>query len=273
MLKVLRGIPATLPVAIEGEDGPLTLTAPPTVTVFDADGLSVVTGASTGTGGAYTYSMAAQSRLGPYTAKFDGTYQGLPVSVTTPFEVVGGYLFSVPALRAFDDRLADATRYPADAVKGARGYVDDEFRKIARRAFTPRAAVETVSLINGVFVLDNMDPYRVVSAKVDGVTVDPSAFTLLSWGEGVYAGDGSTLTIEYEYGLTSVPDDVKRAALIRARTVLYDADSAIPDRAMSYNVDGTQYSLATAGRAGFETGIPEVDAIMTRYRVKPPGVA
>jgi hypothetical protein len=42
---------------------------------------------------------------------------------------------------------------------------------------------------------------------------------------------------------------------------------------MSFNVDGAQYALATAGRSGFETGIPEVDAILGRYRVKPPGVA
>jgi hypothetical protein len=108
---------------------------------------------------------------------------------------------------------------------------------------------------------------------LDGVTVDPAGFTLETSGEGFLDGCDGSLTVTYEYGFTAVPEDVKRAAMLRGRTVLYDRDSGIPDRAMSFNVDGAQYALATAGRSGFETGIPEVDAILGRYRVKPPGVA
>jgi hypothetical protein len=130
-----------------------------------------------------------------------------------------------------------------------------------------------VNASNGVFYVDNVDCSRIVNATLNGVAVDVSTMTLTDIGVGFLDLADGTLTIEYEYGLPLVLDDVKRAALLRARTVLADRDSGIPDRATSFNVDGQQFSLATAGRAGYETGVPEVDAILARYRMRPPGVA
>lgn len=273
MLKILKGVPATLPVGVEGEDGPLTLDAPPSVTVKDADGAVTASGTASGTAGAYSLSIPAQSRLGRRTVTVSGLLSGVAVSASYPLEVVGGFLYSIPQLRGFDAAL-DVDRYSDVDVKRVRAYVDDEFRMITNRAFTRRATVETVPLFSGRFYLENFDPSRVVAATVDGTAVDASTITLETSGEGYYSGgcDGS-LTIEYEYGFETVPEDVRRAAMLRGRTVLYDRDSGIPDRATSFNVDGAQFSLATAGRAGYETGVPEVDAILARYRIKPPGVA
>jgi hypothetical protein len=184
---------------------------------------------------------------------------------------VGGFLFSVVDLRASDDAVDD--RYTDADVKRVRAFVEDEFSNITGRSLTPRTAVETVCVSNGVFYVDNVDVSLVVSVKVNGAAVDLSTVSLSPIGVGSLGNVEGSAVVEYEYGLQTVPDDVKRAALLRASTVLYSTDSGIPDRATSYNIDGAQYALATAGRSGFETGIPEVDAILGRYRMKPPGVA
>lgn len=273
-MNLLKGIPGSLPLSVEGEDGPLSLTGTPTVAVTGPDGLSVTVGAVTGAAAAWAVDVPAQTRLGPYSATFTGTYNASTVTATIPFEVVGGHLFSLPTLRAFDASL-DATAYTDTEVKTARAYVEAEFRRISGRSFTPRSAVETVPVSNGVFYVENVDAYRVVAATLGGVAVDVSTVTIDHIGKGGFTTTvtDDVLTVEYEYGFNAVPDDVRRAALLRARTVLADRDSGIPDRAMSVNMDGAQFSLATAGRSGFETGIPEVDAILARYRVRPPGVA
>ncbi|MGR6999940.1 hypothetical protein ACU686_20660 [Yinghuangia aomiensis] len=70
------------------------------------------------------------------------------------------------------------------------------------------------------------------------------------------------MTVDYTYGFPELPADARRAALLRIRDVLLSRDNAIPDRATSFQItDGGSYTLATAGRAGYETGLPEVDAV------------
>lgn len=293
MIKASRGVPSTVPITFDGEDGPLTLTAAPSVAVSGPDGLSVTTGTATGTAGAYTFSMPAQDRLGVYTVTASGTYAGVAITTAVPVEITGGWLFTVPAFRASDDVLTDAARFPTATVKDVRGMVTDEFYKITRRAFNLRGTIETVPVFMGKFFLERVEPYRIISATLHSdycygvnagantdTVVDVTTIGFAFSGECLLATQSNrnnvmgTITVEYEYGMTAVPSDVKRVALMRARAFVLERDSGIPDRATSFqSVDGGNFQLATAGRAGFETGIPEVDATLKRYSINPPGVA
>lgn len=93
--------------------------------------------------------------------------------------------------------------------------------------------------------------------------------------------DGSTwtqnrqgLVIEYVAGFTQVPRDIARAGLIRLRSILAAERSAIPDRAVSFvAAEGGTYTLATPGRSGSQTGIPDVDGVLKRYSYRIPGIA
>jgi hypothetical protein len=107
---------------------------------------------------------------------------------------------------------------------------------------------------------------------VNGTAVDTAGITDtiipgVSFNKPLAAG--AVISVAYEYGISPPPADVKRAALLRVRDLLVSINSGIPDRAVTFQVnDMGTYQLATAGRAGFETGIPEVDAILSRYDVE-----
>ncbi|WP_043466523.1 hypothetical protein [Kitasatospora sp. MBT66] len=152
------------------------------------------------------------------------------------FEVTEAPIVAVSEVRAFDEAISDSTRFPAALVAAVRDAVEEEFEKITDRSFVIRSR-------RGFFI----DAYREEN-DTRRILDNP---------------DGS---VTIEYGLYPAPPDVRRAALIRIRDVLLSDNSAIPDRAVSFQVSemGT-YQLATAGRAGFETGIPDVDATLARY--------
>jgi hypothetical protein len=81
--------------------------------------------------------------------------------------------------------------------------------------------------------------------------------------------EGARYSLAVEYGLPAGLEDVKRAGLIRLRSLLTAENSGIPDRAVSFvAAEGGNFTLATAGRNGYETGIPEVDATLSRYRYR-----
>lgn len=81
--------------------------------------------------------------------------------------------------------------------------------------------------------------------------------------------EGERYTVAFEYGFPSVPEDVKRAGLLRLRSLLTAERSGIPDRATAFvSAEGGNFTLATPGRNGYETGIPEVDATLGRYKYR-----
>ncbi|MFE4355109.1 hypothetical protein [Kitasatospora sp. NPDC056800] len=171
--------------------------------------------------------------LGPYTgiwAASAGAYRRFY------FEVTEAPIVAVTEIRAFDESLADIVRFPTPTLVGVRDAVEQEFERITDRSFVIRAR-------RGFFI----DPAREEN-DTRRILDNP---------------DGS---VTIEYGLYPPPPDVRRAALLRIRDVLLSDNSAIPDRAVSFQVSemGT-YQLATAGRAGYETGVPEVDATLARY--------
>lgn len=223
--------------------------------------------------GVYTITIsAALLSQGVYTARWTGTgYTEL-----SSFEIVGGFLFTVPQARAGDVELEDAARFPAADIRGYREVIEAEFERITGRSFTPRTAIvefqadgtDTAYVglhdCSALVSLRGPDPVTGVVGPlvVSDYQLDSSG--LLSGLQGFC--EGTRLTAAIDYGFRVVPDDVARVGILRLRTMLAAERSGVPDRAVTFvAAEGGNFTLATAGRNGWETGIPEVDATLSRY--------
>ena len=261
-----------------------------TVSVTDQSGTVVSTGAaSTAATGVYTYVLPAQTALGPLAVTWAGTL----LSQTTHEEVIGSPLFNLPDLRAADKAFADTAKFPTAALRAARDAVADEFARICGRSFVPKGGLYTTFLDNtGWVLLPDSDVTRLVSVTIDGTAQDLTTLFLEDLGKitgfpdalktgfyqlwdgtfGMAVTPGKTV-VTYEYGFTSVPNDLYRAAIQRARFILAAIASGIPDRATSFvATEGGSFTLATPGSGIWQTGIPDVDAVLARYNVAPRGV-
>lgn len=254
-MRILKNETHTLTVTFYSDETPITAGAV-AVSITDLSGSTVSTGAATeGSTGVYTYAFTPVTN-GLHTVTWDGD-----LDQTTYVEVVGSRLFTLEELRLSDDMLDDAGKFTTAKLKRVRDSVEDEFEMICGRSFITRRVSKTLDGAEGGTVLPHVDVTNIL-------TVDGSAYTGAVRDYGVIDAYSAQNAVVYEYGLAPVPADVKRVALIRARHQLAAEFTGIPDRATSYTpVDGGTYALATPGRAGNETGIPEVDAVLGRYRV------
>ncbi len=200
---------------------------------------------------------------------------------TTYFEVQGAFLFSLKEARDSDVDLASTTRFPTSEMKRYRDQVETEFERITGRSFTPRAKtftfpylVERQGLYRDTVPVFSTGLYDVTSIKAiridgeavstDGWSVDPLGYLT---GPQNAVQSGSKVVVTVEYGFPAVPADVTRAAILRLRNLFSQENSGIPDRATSFvQAEGGTFTLATPGQRGNETGLPEVDAILRRYR-------
>lgn len=289
-MRVLLAFPATLTASYVIDETPVDAGAV-TVTVTNAAGSVVSTGPATQTAiGEYSYTLPAQSALGPLTAVWAGA-----ATVTTYPEVVGSQLVSLADIRASDKQFADTTRWPTGLLATARDTVMAEFERITGRSFVLRGGTFTDFIDQtGSVLLPDTDIQSVDSATLDGAPLDVSTLkperTGLVTGVPTPAGaqlgqfwDGAisslipapgVLVLSYTYGFRVVPEEVYRAAIIRARWVLASDTSGIPDRATSYTADtGGTFQLATAGIGPWQTGIPDVDSVLARYTIRSKGVS
>lgn len=261
------------------------------VTVTNAAGTTVASGnALTASTGVYTFALSAQTALGTLTV----TWAGPSLSQTTQADVIGSPLFNLPDLRAADRAFADTAKFPTGALSAARDAVTDEFARICGRSFVPKGDVYTTTLDNTGFVLlPHADVTKLISVTVDGTTQDVTTLQLdpigtigglptlqaatLSqlWNGSVGSGapGPGVVVVTYEYGFSFVPNDLYRAAVQRARFILASIASGIPDRATSFvATEGGSFTLATPGSGVWQTGIPDVDAVLARYTIAPKGV-
>lgn len=239
------------------------------VTVRDATGQTVYTGDATSSGDRWATSLPVQPE-GVYTVEWKA--EGLAVDRST-FEVVGGFLFTLPEARESDVDLADSRRFPTAELRHYREVVEDEFETITARSFVPRTTrVEVVAdgsagLYLGCFDVTGLKAVDGPSGAEDvtGWAADRMGFVRAPYE----LPEGARYTVTFGYGFDQVPEDVKRAGLLRLRSVLTAERSGIPDRATAFvAAEGGNFTLATAGRNGYETGIPEVDATLGRYKYR-----
>lgn len=291
MQRVAKNAAATLSHLFYAADSE-TLTDPSAATyaVLDAAGASVQSGSGTlvgGGSGQVTAALTAQTVSKLLTVTWTATVAGNAVVETDTVEVVAGYYFTPAEGRNADSSLADTAKYTTAMLLEARTEVERECEWICDRAFLPRyARVVLDGTGRSDLVLAHPDPDRSVSEvrtirsvsmadEVDGTMV---AFTAGQLADLAVADDGTlrrssgdtftegfdNVVVEYEYGRTFPPEDLKRAALIRFRSRLNLQRSGIPDRASSFTAsDGGTYRLTLPG--AYLTGIPEVDAAYSRY--------
>lgn len=267
-MRFLSGRAVTLRHTFLDDESVMTVPAV-SVTVRDATGATVYTGDATSSGNEWTTSLPAQSE-GVYTVEW---VAGTTATDRDRFEVVGGFLFSLPEARGSDMDLADSERFPTAELRHYREVVEDEFERITGRSFVPRTARveveadDTPTLFLGYFDVIALKGVNGPSGPVDvtGWTVDPYGSLRAPYA----LVDGDRYTVAFTYGFAQVPEDAKRAGLLRLRSVLSAERSGIPDRATAFvAAEGGNFTLATPGRNGYETGIPEVDATLSRYKYR-----
>ena len=252
----------------------------------DGDGAYLTAGtgysaAASGTdaSGYYEITIGPQTCMGTLTCEWVATTSsGHTTTVTTHAEIVGGRLCTIADVRNSDPTLVDSTKYPTNKVWAAVRETEDEFERILGCGVIPRATTEYCWGGGASILLSHRPLIGIYGSVSTGTTNIPASGLCTSWEGTLARADGGYFdeisSAWYAYGMTSVPADLKRAALTRVRYRLNAERSGIPDRAVNMVIaDGGTFTLATPGKGGSLTGIPEVDAVLGRYSMRHPGVA
>ncbi len=272
MLRVLRDTDTViqLPWLVEGTPTTgLTIT----YTVDDLDGQSVASGtaAEDGTTGFYDIPLIAAEV--PDVALLDAVIINGTESSTKRFEVVGGWLFTEPQVRDFDDdgngvgAMNSPTDYPDSVILEGRDQITDLIETETGRSWVPRfrrfifrgtgsrelwlpERVDEEGGSGGAGA--KKDIIKILSAD-DGASVSPSDIKLdrrlgvLYRTDALWTrpttSDPYNVTIDLEYGMPEVIEGVDYAALewLRDRLV----PSNIPARAISWTDEFGNINLDT----------------------------
>lgn len=273
MQRVLRNTSATLRETFYADENPTEADGDITVTLTAPDGTEFLTGTAAKDGTDYTFTVPPQTDLGFYSITWKGTFSGIVQTLGDHLEVVGGRIFTIAEARASDSKIADAAKYPAELLEQTRLEIESEFEIITGRSFVPR-----FRRVEG-----DCEPLLTDIPLIRVIRSSAPANLLPRWdimgGHGYegrtygFAYSGVPAFCEYEYGFPYVPPEVKREALTRLRSLLNAKTTSIPDRATSFiAAEGGTYTMATPGRAGYETGVPSVDAVLQRYKIEGAGV-
>lgn len=251
-------------------------TNPPTIAVVDSAGTTVA-GFTPSRTGAGTYKALLPANLDTL-----DTYRAVwswpnGQSRRSEFELVGGFLFTVAELQAYDTDLATLT---AAKITAARTIVEDLFEhpQVTNRAFRPRGRREYLDGTDTAELLvSGLNTYAVVSAKSNGSALtagDLLDLKVFPHGaiqrefNGTWLGGVRNIEVLYEYGERQVPADITRAAL-RYAAYLLTKSAFDQERATAQFNDVGGFRLTIAGRDG-PTGLPSVDSVLARYsHVKP----
>lgn len=281
LTRVVRTAAATLEHTFEvGETG-VDSTTPVTVVVVDANGLEVADDVATSVGqGRYTFPLPSQPALQKLTASWSATIAGAAVVETEVVEICGGRFFSLAKGRASDKALADHAKYPTADLVDALLQTETECEEICDRAFVPRygrAVLDGTGIgelllpdhdirsIRAVRVAPRLDlPFVALSAgELAALSVRSDQTLVRTDGRWWTFGEDNVI-VEYEFGLSAPPEDLRRASMRRFRWYLGIGRGTIPDRATSWTAnDGSSYRLDMP--EAFKTGLPDVDAAYGRW--------
>lgn len=279
---------ATIDVALSGAPTGLTGTMAVRLMKVVTSGADTIAVARTTAGivenpagsGIYQASITLPSTVGDYYAVWDDgstfTRDDDTIRVTyngaAPAGVVGAPYFTVAEFRVeygtdvepFEDERIEAKRAEAEeTIEGLKGNVGTHV------AFVPRTETFTFSGIGSVRIgIPRYEVTEVLDCTVDGVAVDPSELTIAKssvFRNFPYWGDGEgNITLTVVHGLSAPPLRVKSAAMLLTKELLINGP--IDSRASQIQTDsGGLITLALPGRAGYVTGIPEVDAAISQF--------
>lgn len=258
----------------------------PGCSIVDANGDTVAVGSAAATGGGSgeaTATLASQSALSLLTVTWTGTVAGVLVSEVDYVEVAGGFYFTLLEARGSDKALSDPAKYSTADLAAKRLEVEVECETICDRAFVPRYRRVVLDGTGATdLILPDADVRLIRRAsmadRADGTftDLDVDQLAALVYGDNrvLRRVDGDEWTegrrnivLEYEYGLDAPPADLVTAAKTRLRHRLNINNSGIAERATSFTLaDGGTYRMAMPG--AWTTGLPEVDAIYSRYSLR-----
>jgi hypothetical protein len=258
-------------------DGTATDVGDVTVGIVDSAGTTVVAaGAATTNNGDGTYTYAIANSLTGSVAEWTVTWTDVDSGddLDTEVEVVGSHLFTEAQARAFDlSALSDASTYSDADIALARDRITDAFESICEISFVPRYAREQLpGTGTPILYVSKPKVSEVLSATIGGTAQTVSDIVVLP-GRGLHhtttdwtaatRADPLNCVVAYEHGYTKPPGEITRAALIVLREQVVASD--IPLRALGYSTEIGNVQLATAGMRGAWFGLPEVDAVLSRF--------
>lgn len=281
----LKGTRVTLKVKPVEDGAAITVdgTPPPTVTIVGDDGTTIVTdGVATVAAPYVTYALTAAqtAQVNRLTATWSiETTDGQPAETfVTYHEIVSEFLFNLADVRAYDGgELANTTAYPDLTVQAWRDAITDTFEAITNRAFGGRFAREIHDGDGSALLLTRAMDLRSIRAGATrlgtswtALTADQLAAVQVYDDGSLYFEGGSwpaghkNCRVDLEYGLKPGPE-IAAAGMRILRHMVTSSD--IPDRAIMEVSENGTYQLSVAGRRNAWFGIPDVDAVLARYRV------
>jgi hypothetical protein len=304
-MRAVIGRPTAITVTLADAFGNATqadLDTPVTIDVVDGAGTPIVT-AATATDedqpGRYSYILAPRDRLDVLAVTWHATVGGYAVTMTDTVRLVGDRILS-PADIDADDVLAalDPTRRSfvletvEDLLSDILGFpVVPESARLnmpaMRQPLGVGSGIGTTSgtLFSGYsastggerFTVPGISrPLRLYSLTVDNVAVPDGDLGQIEAGDGFFVWrNHSWPTGNYElwltHGLAWIPADLRQAAATLARYTARRIAQAgktstlLPERTASLTTEGGTiiFAVPTPDRP---TGLPEVDAVLVRYR-------
>jgi len=287
MERVLRNTAATVSVTFYNGTTAVEADGAVTVVAKKANGSTLFSTTATNQPavGVYSVVIPAQANLNILTLTWTGSFTGTPVSIQSEVEIVGGFLFSLGELRAYESAFTNTTKYPDSVLADARAQVEAEFEDICHRAFVPRYWREdsletdpdewmiwTEKPEANVFTGLAQSGQDLLSYYTNGYLVrdkhSPRGIHVTNYATNLFNYDPLyyPISAEYEYGLKQVPIPIHTKALKRAKQFLLGLKSTIDERATTMLLpDIGQVNLATPGERGSETGVPDIDVVLRRY--------
>jgi len=283
MDRVLRNTAATARITFYDGDGPAEADGAVTVTVTKGDGSTLLSTSATNEVevGEYSVVIPPQATLNFLTLTWSGTFSGTAITVESNVEIVGGFFFSIAELRAYDKALQNTDRFTDEDLMEARREVETEFEDICGRAFVARYFREEAMAPDpeaSLLWTEKPEVHNLITITVD--TVDhsdwdvyfkrdkysPRALVVCTGAQSIFSAED--ITMEYEYGMKNVPIPIRQKALKRAKQTLIGQNSTVDERATTMLIpDVGTVNLATPGLRGSETGVPDIDVVLSRYSI------
>ena len=249
-----------------------------TVDVAASDGTAIATdAATTGTGNgprALQLTRADTATVDQLTATWK---LGSDTLGTTTIDIIAKPLITKADFEARETKRAGLTDA---AFRTPRREVTDLLYRECKRSFVPRFSVERIHVRNwtDTLVLRYPNLRRVAWANDE----DGNAITVTS----VAPNDSGlarqldtwwpcgTITIGYEHGYDSAPEDLRAAVAKHIAADINDGNTSLPSRASSTTTPfGSTSFVPIAGYGQAITGIPKVDEAYNAHRWNAPGIA
>jgi hypothetical protein len=280
-VRAVAGRPCKIRFRLEQEDGTLATADALTdvsVRVLDGTGTEISTGTATEEStGVYAYTLQHRDDLDTLTVEFSATLDGMAVAHAERVRMQDRRLVPLSILRSDENlSLLDADEF-LRVVDAAEDVIADAIE------FSPVVVGSRVSVRSPGALLLRLPgvryPVEVYALEQDGDAVAPEDVMIEDGGlarpgygysDFLSGGPGNRTpwpaafySAHLAHGLHETPADLQRAATALVKYLA--KHSVYPDRAKRVMTEQTDIWLSSPGPEA-PTGLPEVDAVLVRYR-------